>query len=57
LLLVAYAIELWSPAAFAGPLAFALVITRLQIIPEERALQAKFGAAFIEYQHRVRRWL
>jgi protein-S-isoprenylcysteine O-methyltransferase Ste14 len=32
-------------------------ITRFQIQPEERALQAKFGAQYIEYQARVRRWL
>jgi protein-S-isoprenylcysteine O-methyltransferase Ste14 len=57
LLLLAYAIELWSLPAFAGPVAFVAFITRLQIIPEERALEAKFGAPFAEYKRRVRRWL
>ncbi len=32
-------------------------ITRLQIIPEERALRARFGARFDDYAARVRRWL
>ncbi len=57
LLLLAYAIELWSPAAFAGPAAFAIIITRLQIMPEERALETRFGAAFSEYKCKVRRWI
>jgi len=57
LLLLAYAIRLWSLAAFAGPVAFVAFITRLQIIPEERALEAKFGAEFTAYKRKVRRWL
>jgi protein-S-isoprenylcysteine O-methyltransferase Ste14 len=32
-------------------------ITRFQILPEERALRANFGAAFDAYTARVRRWL
>jgi protein-S-isoprenylcysteine O-methyltransferase Ste14 len=32
-------------------------ITRLQIVPEERALRAKFGADYDGYASRVRRWL
>ena len=36
---------------------FALYITRFQIIPEERVLAEKFGAAFMAYQSQVRRWL
>lgn len=36
---------------------FALYLTRFQIVPEERILAAKFGAAFAAYRARVRRWL
>jgi protein-S-isoprenylcysteine O-methyltransferase Ste14 len=55
--LVAWAVYLSSPWALLGPMAFALYITRFQIIPEERALQSLFGAAFVEYTRRIRRWL
>jgi protein-S-isoprenylcysteine O-methyltransferase Ste14 len=36
---------------------FVAYITRFQIVPEERALRAKFGGAFDAYAARVRRWL
>jgi len=36
---------------------FVAYITRFQIVPEERALRANFGAAFDAYAARVRRWL
>jgi len=36
---------------------FMLYLTRFQIIPEERALAAKFGGQFDAYRQRVRRWL
>lgn len=55
--LVAWAAYLPSSWALLGPVAFALYITRFQIIPEERALHSLFGAAFVEYAHIVRRWL
>lgn len=34
-----------------------LWLTRLQILPEERALGARFGPAYATYCTRVRRWL
>lgn len=34
-----------------------IYLTYFQIIPEERFLNTKFGAAFEQYCHRVRRWL
>lgn len=37
--------------------AFAAYITRFQIVPEERALLAKFGPAYTRYKAQVRRWL
>jgi protein-S-isoprenylcysteine O-methyltransferase Ste14 len=36
---------------------FVLYMTRFQIRPEERALEARFGADFIAYKGRVRRWI
>jgi len=44
-------------SALAGLPAFILYINRLQIRPEEQALQAKFGSEYTAYQARVRRWL
>jgi protein-S-isoprenylcysteine O-methyltransferase Ste14 len=55
--LLAWAVYLSSAWALLGPVAFALYITRFQIVPEETALQSLFGAAFVDYTHRVRRWL
>jgi protein-S-isoprenylcysteine O-methyltransferase Ste14 len=50
----AYLSSIWS---FAGPVFFALYITRFQIVPEERVLDRLFGASFARYKRRVRRWL
>ncbi len=36
---------------------FFLFITRFQIVPEERAMLAKFGKPYADYRQRVRRWL
>lgn len=57
LVLFAWAAYLSSVWSLAGPIVFALFITRFQIVPEERALERLFGAAFAEYKNRVRRWL
>jgi protein-S-isoprenylcysteine O-methyltransferase Ste14 len=57
LMLLAWAAWLQTPWAFAGPVVFALYLTRWQIVPEERALRAKFGASYAAYEARVRRWL
>jgi len=57
LILLGWAAFLCSAWALLGPVAFVLYIDRLQIAPEERALAAKFGAAYTEYTARVRRWL
>ncbi|MBE9609971.1 isoprenylcysteine carboxylmethyltransferase family protein [Chitinilyticum litopenaei] len=37
--------------------AFVYYLNRFQIIPEERALTARFGAAYQAYCQQVRRWL
>lgn len=57
LVLAGWAIHLSNAVAFAGPLLFALYINRFQIVPEERALAAKFGTAFDDYRSRTRRWI
>ena len=57
LLLVAWAVSLCSFWALIGPVVFVLYIDRWQITPEERALSARFGAAYREYTARVRRWI
>jgi protein-S-isoprenylcysteine O-methyltransferase Ste14 len=55
--LLGWAAFLEAPVALLGPLAFAAYITRYQIVPEERALAARFGAAFEAYCRSVRRWV
>ena len=57
LILLGLAVYLASVWALLGPLVFAAYITRFQIVPEERALTARFGAAYSAYRARVRRWL
>ncbi|HIE4562579.1 TPA: methyltransferase family protein [Stenotrophomonas maltophilia] len=43
-------------ALLAVPL-FVIYITRLQIVPEERVLSARFPEAYAGFRQRVRRWL
>jgi protein-S-isoprenylcysteine O-methyltransferase Ste14 len=57
LLLLAWAVWLGHAAALALWLLFPLFITRFQILPEERALAARFGAEYAAYCAKVRRWL
>ena len=57
LLLVLLACTLGSTWALLGPVCFMLYINRFQIAPEERALEALFGEAYLAYKARVRRWL
>lgn len=55
--LAGWAVCLASPPALLGPVAFILFTNRFQIVPEERALEAKFGQAYVDYRRRVPRWL
>lgn len=57
LLLVAWALWLGSLSVWLVLPVFVFVLTRLQIVPEERALAAKFGDDYHAYRRSVRRWL
>ncbi len=57
ILLVAYAIRIDSIWVWLGPLFFLAYVTKFQVIPEERALLARFGEAFAQYRCGTRRWL
>ena len=52
-----WAAFLCSALALLGPPGFVLYITRFQIVPEERILSDRFGAAYAAYRARVGRWL
>lgn len=46
--------NVWFVAAAA---AFAALVTWLAILPEERHLQRRFGAAYLDYKAKSRRWI
>jgi protein-S-isoprenylcysteine O-methyltransferase Ste14 len=55
--LLGWAAFLASPWGVLGPVIFVLYLNRFQIAPEERALERLFGASFVAYKSKVRRWL
>ncbi|MEM9204305.1 MAG: isoprenylcysteine carboxylmethyltransferase family protein [Actinomycetota bacterium] len=58
LVLGGFGLWLGEPAgAVVGGVGFIAVVTRLQIIPEERALMDRFPDAFREFRSRTRRWV
>ena len=57
LFLLAWAVWLSAWLPFAGVPVFMWYITQFQIRPEERVLEKLFGAEFLSYAARVRRWL
>lgn len=56
-LLVAWAVYLANPLSIVVVPFFVACLNRFQIAPEERALEKRFGAEFLAYRKRVRRWL
>lgn len=57
LIFTALIIFLQQPLAFVWVGVFIAYITLFQIKPEERALSAKFGQRYQDYQRQVRRWI
>jgi len=57
LMLVGWALFLASLPALVMTAVYILYMNRLQIEPEERALEKIFGAEYIAYKTNVRRWL
>jgi protein-S-isoprenylcysteine O-methyltransferase Ste14 len=57
LMLIGWALWLANAAALALVALFIVYLNRYQIAPEERALGARYGAAYTEYCRAVRRWL
>jgi protein-S-isoprenylcysteine O-methyltransferase Ste14 len=57
IVLVGWAVYLANAPALVGVAAFAGYLNRFQIAPEERSLEARFGAEFLRYREEVRRWL
>jgi len=55
--LLGWAAFLASPWGVLGPVMFVLYMNHFQIAPEERALEKLFGASFVAYKSKVRRWL
>jgi protein-S-isoprenylcysteine O-methyltransferase Ste14 len=56
-MLFGWAVFLSNALTFAFLPAYVLYINRFQIGPEERALASLFGAPYLAYQARARRWL
>jgi len=57
LVLIAWACIVANVAALVILPLFVAYLNRFQIVPEERALQARFGGEFEQYKRTVRRWL
>lgn len=57
LMLAGLAVWFGALTSVLGVPLFVIYMTRLQIIPEERSLQAQFGEAFSAYCQQTRRWI
>jgi protein-S-isoprenylcysteine O-methyltransferase Ste14 len=57
LALFGWAVILGSLAPFFVPPLFVLLITYLFVLPEEGHMEKTFGASYLDFKKRVRRWL
>lgn len=57
LVILALAWRQGQASGLLGAVVFYLYLTRYQILPEERALEQRFGDEYRAYRARVRRWL
>jgi protein-S-isoprenylcysteine O-methyltransferase Ste14 len=57
LILIGWALSLGTASPWIVPPLFVIVVTVLQIIPEEQALEKLFGEPYVEYRRRVARWI
>ncbi len=59
LLIILFGLGIWlgSLSPFILLPVFYWVITEMQIKPEERILEQKFGKEYLDFKNRVRRWL
>jgi len=57
LILIGEAVLLGSLSPYLIVIVFALLMHFVFIVPEEKALEAKFGINYLEYKQNVRQWL
>ncbi len=57
LMLLGWVVALGSLPALAAPVLFTAWLHRFQVHPEERAMRARFGAAWQAYAEQVPRWI
>ena len=57
LILLGIACSVGTFPMFLAPVTFLLIIDRIFIPYEERKMEDLFGQTYLEYKHRVRRWL
>ena len=57
LVLCGWVVYAGSAFGLAVPFLFIAYITKFQILPEEKALAAKFGQPYTDYCRKVRRWI
>ena len=57
LLLIGWGVWLGSASPWLVPPLFVIVLTIVQIVPEEQALSRRFGEQYLSYRRKVARWI